>query len=98
MSKCAWLFIPLLLCSAASTSAGPITCDVTVNTASVSGTAGALHFEFNPGPLVTQAASLQILNFTSDGAWADNPALTGNVAGQLPDTLTFNNSTAFNDY
>jgi hypothetical protein len=78
--------------------AAPITYDVTVDTASVSGTAGALDFEFNPGPLVTQAASLQILNFTSNGALAGSPALTGDVAGMLSGTLTVNNGTAFNDY
>ena len=49
---------------------GPITYTVTVNTSSVSGTAGSLDFNFNPGPLVTQAASLQILSFTSDGSLA----------------------------
>jgi hypothetical protein len=98
MSKGAWLFIPLLLCSASVTSAGAITYDVTVNTASVSGMVGALDFEFNPGPLVTQAASVQIHKFTSDGSPAGNPVLTGDVAGALPATLTFDNGTAFNDY
>jgi hypothetical protein len=98
MTKGPWLFIPLLLCSASIASAAPITYDATVDTSSVSGMAGALDFQFNPGPLVTQAASLQILNFASNGALAANPALTGDVAGTLPGTLTFNNSTAFNDY
>ena len=46
---------------------------------------------FNPGPLVTQAASLQILDFTSDGILAGSPTLTGDVAGALPATLTFDN-------
>jgi hypothetical protein len=59
---------------------------------------GSLDFEFNPGPLVTQAASLQILNFASDGSLAGSPALTGDVAGALPATVTFDNGTAFNDY
>jgi hypothetical protein len=78
--------------------AGPITYDVTVNTSSISGTAGSLDFNFNPGPLVTQAASLQILNFTSNGSLAGSPLLTGDVAGSLPATLTFDNGTGFNDY
>ena len=64
----------------------------------ISGTAGSLDFNFNPGPLVTQSASLQILNFTSDGTLAGSPALTGDVAGALPATLTFDNGTGFNDY
>lgn len=72
--------------------------DVTVNTSSISGTAGSLDFNFNPGPLVTQAASLQILSFGSDGSLAGSPSLTGDVAGALPATVTFDNGTAFNDY
>jgi hypothetical protein len=98
MSKGSWLLIAFALCSGSIASAAPITYDVTVDTLSVSGTAGALDFEFNPGPLVSQAASLQILNFTSDGALANNPSPTGNVTGTLPGTLTFANATAFNDY
>ena len=50
--------------------ASPITYAVTVDTSSISGMAGSLDFNFNPGPLVTQAASLQLLNFTSDGTLA----------------------------
>ena len=69
-----------------------------VNSSSISGTAGSLDFNFNPGPLVTQAASLQILNFASDGSLAGGPALTGDVAGTLPATLAFDNGTGFNDY
>lgn len=73
--------------------------DWSVDTSSISGTAGSLDFQFNPGPLVTQAASLQVLNFSSDGALAGSPALTGDVSGgPLPATLTFDNGTAFNDY
>jgi hypothetical protein len=73
--------------------------DVTVDTSSVFGTAGSLDFNFNPGPLITQAASLQILNFSSDGTLAGNcPCGIGDVSGQLPATLTFDNGTGFNDY
>jgi hypothetical protein len=92
------LWFLFVLC-AASAMAGPITYDVTVNTSSISGTIGSLDFNFNPGPLVTQAASLQILNFSSNGTLAGNcPCGTGHVTGQLPGTITFNNGTAFNDY
>jgi len=88
-----WLFCAI------SAMAGPITYDVTVNTSSITGTMGSLDLNFNPGPLVTQAASLQILNFTSDGTLAGNcPCGTGDVSGQLPATLTFDNGTGFNDY
>jgi hypothetical protein len=71
---------------------------LSVDTSSISGTAGSLDFNFNPGPLVTQSASLQILNFTSDGTLAGSPVLTGDVTGALPGTVMFDNGTAFNDY
>ena len=88
----------LVLCSAAAM-ADPITYNVTVDTSSISGTAGSLDFNFNPGPFVTQAASLQILNFSSNGSLAGNcPCGIGDVTGQLPATVTFDNATAFNDY
>ena len=98
MSRYAALIVVALLCFASIASAAPVTYDVTVNTFSISGTAGSLDFNFNPGPLVTQAASLQILNFASDGPLAGSPMLTGDVAGALPATLTFDNGTGFNDY
>lgn len=89
----------LFLLSAACTMADPLTYEFTVNTSSISGTAGSLDFNFNPGPLVTQAASLQILDFSSNGSLAGNcPCGTGDLSGQLPATITFDNGTAFNDY
>ena len=93
------LFSALLCGFLGIASAGPITYNVTVDTSSITGTDGSLDFNFNPGTLVTQAASLEILDFTSDGTLAGNcPCITGDVTGQLPATLTFNNDTAFNDY
>src|ERR1035441_9930218 len=85
-------------------SADTITYGVTVNTSSISGTAGSLDFQFNPGPLVSQAASLDIFSFASDGTLAagaclaGGPCLAGNVTGTLPGTVTFDNGTGFNDY
>jgi hypothetical protein len=98
MGKGASLFIAAFFSFASMASAAPITYDATVNTSSIFGTAGSLDFEFNPGPLVTQSASLQILNFSSDGTLAGSPMLTGDVAGALPATVTFDNGTGFNDY
>jgi hypothetical protein len=98
MGKYGLLFALGLFCFASMASAAPITYDVTVDSSSISGTAGSFDFEFNPGPLVTQAASLQILNFASNATLAGNPSLTGDVAGALPATLTFDNGTALNDY
>ena len=91
-----WFGVLLLSFFAGSASAD--TYDVTINTSSITGTTGTLDFNFNPGPLATQAASLQILTFSSDGSLAGSPILTGDVGGTLPSTLTFDNGTGFNDY
>ncbi len=98
--KSALLLIAAFLSLApVATSANVTTYGVTVDTSSFSGTVGSLDFNFNPGPLVTQAASLQILNFSSDGGQIDSPSITGNVSGgPLPATLTFDNGSGFNDY
>ena len=92
------IFFAVLL-GAVPVASADITYQVTVNTSSISGTTGSLAFQFNPGPLVTQSASLRILNFRSDGTLAGAcPCSTGDGSGQLPATLTFDNGTAFNDY
>jgi hypothetical protein len=88
----------LLWCFVGPAIAAPVTYNVVIDTSSISGTAGSLDFNFNPGPLITQAASLQILNFASDGSLAASPTLTGGVSGALPGTLSFDNGTPFNDY
>jgi hypothetical protein len=94
-----FLFGALLSCMAGLASADAIVYDVSVDTHTINGTVGALDFNFNPGSLVTQAASLQILNFTSDGTLAGAcPCGTGDVSGQLPATLTFDNGAGLNDY
>jgi len=93
------LFVASFLCVGAASSASTITVyQVTVDTSSISGTAGSFDFNFNPGPLVTQSASLQVLTFATNGTLSGGPMLTGNVAGTLPATVTFDNGTGFNDY
>ncbi len=86
----------VFLCNAAW--ALPITYTVTAGTSSLTGTTGSLDFNFNPGPLVSQAASVQILNFMTDGGVSGTPSTLGDVSGALPGTLTFDNGTPFNDY
>jgi hypothetical protein len=71
---------------------------VTVNTSSIAGTTGSLDFNFNPGPLTSQAASAQVLSFMSNGTLIGGPSLTGDASGSPPGTVTFDNGTAFNDY
>jgi hypothetical protein len=92
------IFVVALLSFVATASAGPVDEMVMVDTASLSGTMGSLDFNFNPGPLVSQSASLQILNFSSDGALAGSPSVIGDVSGTLPGTLTFDNGSNLNDY
>jgi hypothetical protein len=77
--------------------ASPAVYDITVDTSTIAGTSGSLDFNFNPGPLVSQPASLQILNFTG-GTPLSTPVDTGDVTGILPATLTFDNGSPFNDY
>jgi hypothetical protein len=98
MLKLSSLFIAALCLATVVPSANADTYDITVDTSSISGDAGSLDFNFNPGPLVTQEADLQILSFASDGTLAGSPELTGDVAGTLPSTLTFDNLSGFNDY
>jgi len=98
MCRRSLVFVASFLCVASFASADSITYDVTVNTSSLSGTAGSLDFNFNPGPLVTQAAFLQILGFSSDGLLTGGPTLTGDISGALPSTVMFDNGTGFNDY
>ncbi len=71
---------------------------ISVNTSSVIGTTGSLDFNFNPGPLATQSAYAQISAFTSDGIPAGSAQPIGDVSGSLPDLVTFDNQTGFNDY
>ena len=90
------LSIGCLLLAASAASAGVI-CYVTVDTSSLAGTNGAIDFNFNPGPLITQAASVDIVNFSSDGT-PGTASTIGDVTGVLPSTITINNTNALNDY
>jgi hypothetical protein len=87
----------LLFGGVAPAFADGVTYDFTVNTSSVTGQAGSLDFQFNPGALLTQSASLQILNFSSNGTLGSS-VLTGDTSGALPGTVLFNNGGSFNDY
>lgn len=81
-----------------SASADFVTYQVTVDTSSLSGQAGNLDFQFNPGDSSSQAATAVITNFqTSGGLPALSSILTGDASGSLPGTLTLDNGTAYND-
>lgn len=87
----------LVFSGLAAASSGPITYSAVIDTSSISGTVGSLDMNFNPGLLVTQTASLRIVNFGGNGTLAANPAIIGDVSGALPGALTFDNGTPFND-
>jgi PEP-CTERM motif len=87
----------LLFGGVAPAFADGVTYDFAVNTTSVVGQSGSLDFQFNPGALLTQSASLQVLNFTSDGTLGSS-VLTGDASGALPGTVLFDNGGGFNDY
>jgi hypothetical protein len=77
--------------------ASPTTYTVSVSTQALAGTTGSLDFNFNPGPLVSQTAMVQILDL-SGGALAGSPVLSGDASGSLPGTVSLDNGTGFNDY
>ena len=98
------LISAMALAGSASVARAGILYQLTIDTSTIAGTAGSLDFNFNPGPLVTQAASLDISSFLSDGTLVSGscalggPCLMGDVIGTLPGTLAFDNGTGFNDY
>jgi hypothetical protein len=97
MFKTTFLLIALLFGAVGSAMADGLTYDVTVDTSSLAGTSGSLDFQFNPGPLTTQTADVQIQNFTTDGTLGGS-ILTGDATGALPGTVSLDNLTGFNDY
>ena len=92
------LLSAILTCGAVAITAAPVTYVVSVSTASLAGTTGSLDFNFNPGPLVSQSAIVEILTFSSSGAFDGNPVLSGDASGSLPGIVTLDNGTGFNDY
>ena len=79
-------------------SAASITYLVTANTASISGESGYLDLQLEPGPSSTNPATADVSHFTGNGTLSGSATLTGDVTGQLPGSLTFDNQTVFNDY
>jgi len=72
--------------------AGPITYQVSVNTAALSGQSGNLDFRS------AESATAAVTNFQTIGGILSQPATpTGDATGSLPSTLTLDNGTAFND-
>lgn len=93
-----WMLVALFFSVGWAIHASSATYDVTVDTSSLAGINGAVDFQFNPGPLISQPATLQIVDFSTLGTLAGSPTLTGDVSGALPGTVTFDNGTGYNDY
>ena len=72
MMRARTLGVIAALCLAPA-SFGDVVFHFSVNTATIAGTAGSIDLQFNTGPVSSQAASLQILGFSSDGALAGSP-------------------------
>lgn len=88
----------LAIATASSAIAGPVVLAVTVDTSSLAGTVGSLDLNFNPGPTSSQAAYLTVSDFIAGTLAGGCPCGLGNVIGELPPGLTFDNGAALNDY
>jgi len=89
--------LSLLLC-AAGAAHGAELIDLVVNTSAINGTTGSIDFQFNPGAFMTQAATVQILDFTGATYIAGTQSDIGGVTGgPLPSPITIANSGADNE-
>jgi hypothetical protein len=99
LSLLAVLVLSLGLATTGALADSALLLPVTINTSSITGTNGSLDFQFNPGPLTSQFATLEIENFTTDGTLDGAPQLTGDVSGgPLAATMLLDNGTVYNDY
>jgi len=97
MRKLQILAVSFCLLAANAALAGPIYV-VAMNTSGASGITGSLDFQFDPGPLITQPATVEISSFTG-GAFVGLPQTIGDVTGgPLPATVTIDNTFQTNDY
>jgi hypothetical protein len=72
--------------------------DITADTSSISGEGGYIDLQLEPGPAITNLATAVVTDFETVGTLIGTASLTGDVTGQLPGTLNFDNETVFNDY
>jgi PEP-CTERM motif len=71
---------------------------VTVNTSSIAGQDGYLDLQFEQGPTPANLATATVTGFSTDGTLTGAGDISGDVTGQLPAMLSFDNQTVFNDY
>ena len=79
-------------------SANTITYLVTADTSAILAESGFLDLQLEPGPTPTNDVTATVTSFTTNGTLTGAAALTGDVTGQLPSQLSFDNQTVFNDY
>jgi len=79
-------------------SASSVTYTVTADTAGISGQNGYFDLQLEPGPASTNLVTASVTNFTTNGTLTGSASLTGDVTGQWPAELSFDNQTVFNDY
>ena len=82
---------------AASSAFASYSYDFNADTTSLLGQSGYLELQFNPG-LNPGVSSATVSNFTSDATLVGTAAVTGDVLGALPSTVTISNTTGWNDY
>jgi hypothetical protein len=88
-----------VLCSVSSLSAGTVSYRFTINTATLSGQAGNLDFQLNPGDISSPFVALDVSGFALNGGTftANQIVLTGDASGTLAGDLILDNNSGFND-
>jgi len=71
--------------------------EVSVDTSTISGTTGSIDFQFNPGGLDYQAATVQIANFAGGTYGGTQQDFGGASGGPYPSSISITNSAADNE-
>lgn len=69
---------------------------ITVDTASLLGSAGYFDFQFNPGTTSAPGAQAALTDFSGNTVLVGGEVVDGDVTGSLPGLLLFSNTTPFN--
>jgi hypothetical protein len=84
-------------CTISFLDAAPLVLFVSIDTSTFNGVGGNIDLQFNPGDNSTQTATAQITDY-SGSSFSGVAQTIGDVGGDLPGTLLFDNGSAFNDY
>ena len=71
--------------------------EVSVDTSTISGTTGSIDFQFNPGSLGYQAATVQIANLAGGTYGGTQQDFGGATGGPYPNAISLTNSAADNE-